>query len=206
MEPIFIYYNNLKFKDNEAFTVEFSNENQLRGIMFRKARDHYLTSMSCYIQLTNDISKLMHYKEIKKIADLLNSILKNGINHTYIGRDLEVFFDLSKLEFEVDKSNHALSVDAAEFFDYVTKQKRFVLIYSPYKELKKFRMKVKEEKKSSDISSYSVKLLEEKGKTYLEKKIFFSKRKLLQQIEKEYDNKNVIFLNPILYIGRLNSK
>ena len=42
--------------------------------------------MSCFIQLTNDISKL------------------------------EVFFYLVKLEFEVDKSNRALSVDAADFF------------------------------------------------------------------------------------------
>ena len=122
MEPIFIYYNNLKFRDNEVFTVEFSNEDQLQGIMFRKARDYYLTSMSCYIQLTNVISKLMHYKEIKKIADLSNSILKNGIDHTCIERDLEVFFYLGKLEFEVDKSNRALSVDVVEFFDYVTKQ------------------------------------------------------------------------------------
>ena len=116
--------------------------------MFRKARDYYLTSMSCYIQLTNDISKLTDYKEIKKIADLLNSISKNGIDHLYIGRDLEVLFDLGKLELEVDKSNRTLSVDVVEFFDYVTKQKRFALIYSLYKELKKFGMKFKEGKKA----------------------------------------------------------
>ena len=77
MEPIFIYYNNLKFKDNKVFTVEFSNEDQLQGITFRKAKDYYLTSMSCYIQLTNDISKLTHFEEIQTIADLPNSILKS---------------------------------------------------------------------------------------------------------------------------------
>ena len=137
MEPVFIYYNDLKFKEHLIFTVEFSNVDQLQGIMFRQARNYYLTSMSCYIQLTNDISKLTHYNEIKKIADLSNNILKNDVDHTYVGRDLEVFFDLGKQEFEVDKSNRALSVDVVEFFDYVTKQKRFVLIYSPYKELKK---------------------------------------------------------------------
>ena len=59
-----------------------------------------------------------------------------------------MLFDLGKLEFEVNKSNHALSVDVVEFFDYVTKRKRFVLIYSPYKELKKVGMKFKEEKKA----------------------------------------------------------
>ena len=70
------------------------------------------------------------------MADLSNSIFKNGIDHTYIGRDLEVFFDFGKLELEVDKNNRALSVDVVEFFDYVTKEKRFALIYSLYKELK----------------------------------------------------------------------
>ena len=59
-----------------------------------------------------------------------------------------MLFDLGKLEFEVNKSNHALSVDVVEFFDYVTKRKRFVLIYSPYKEFKKVGMKFKEEKKA----------------------------------------------------------
>ena len=59
-----------------------------------------------------------------------------------------MFFDLGKLEFEVDKSNRTLSVDVAEFFDYVTKQKSFVLICSPYKELKNIGMKFKEEKKT----------------------------------------------------------
>ena len=186
--------------------VKFSNGDQLQGIMFRKNRDYYLTSMSCFIQLTNDISKLTHYHEIKKIADLSNSILKNGIDHTYIGRDLEVFFDLGKLSFEEDKSNRALSVDAVEFFDYLMKQKRFVLIYSPYKELENFGIKFKGEKKDSSINSYSVKLLKEKGKTYLEKEIFFDNQKLLDQIEEEYDRKNVIFFkfNSVIYAFKFN--
>ena len=55
MEPIFIYYNNLKFEENKKFTIEFSNEDRLQGIMFRKTKDDYLTSMSCFIQITNDL-------------------------------------------------------------------------------------------------------------------------------------------------------
>ena len=76
---------------------------------------------------------MTHYDDIKKISDLSNSILKNGIDHSYIEKDLEAFLGYSKTELEPNKSNHTLSVDVAEFFDYVTKQKRFVLIYSPYK-------------------------------------------------------------------------
>ena len=66
MERIFIYYNNLKFKENKIFTIEFSNEDQLQGIMFRKAKDYYLTSMSCFIQLTSDLTELENFSDIKK--------------------------------------------------------------------------------------------------------------------------------------------
>ena len=66
MEPIFIYYVNLKFEENKKFTIEFSNEDRLQGIMFRKAKDYYLTSMSCFIQLTNDLTELENLQQYKK--------------------------------------------------------------------------------------------------------------------------------------------
>ena len=56
--------------------------------------------------------------------------MKNGIDHVYVERDLEVFSGGSKTELEPDKSNHVLSVEVVEFFDYVTKQKRFVDLLS----------------------------------------------------------------------------
>ena len=73
-----------------------------------------------------------------------------------------------------EKSNRALSVDVVEFFDYVTKQKRVVFIYSLYKELKEFGVKF-ENKKTGRIGSYNVMLKEENDKLYLEKELFFNK-------------------------------
>ena len=32
MDPIFIYYNNLEFKDKKIFNIEFSNEDRLQGV------------------------------------------------------------------------------------------------------------------------------------------------------------------------------
>ena len=102
-----------------------------------------------------------------------NEILKNGIDHSYIGKDLEVFYGIdhsyigkdlevfyddnnnNKTELEPDKSNCTLLVDVVEFFDYVTKQKIFVLVYSPYKELKQFGKKF-ERKGKSQIGGYSM--------------------------------------------------
>ena len=79
MEPVFIYYNNLKFKENsKIFTADYSDEDRLQGIMFNKNKDYYLTSMSCYIQLTNEVEKLKEFPDIKKIADLSEQILRRG--------------------------------------------------------------------------------------------------------------------------------
>ena len=77
-----------------------------------------------------------------------------------------------KTELEAEKSNRALSVEIVEFFDHVAKLKRYVFVYSPYNELKKFSLKF-QNKKSSDVNSYTISLKEEKNKIYLEKEIFF---------------------------------
>ena len=69
MDPVFIYYNNfnnLEFQDNKTFSINFNDGDRLQGILFKKNRDYYLTSMSCFIEITNDLSKLEHCDNIKK--------------------------------------------------------------------------------------------------------------------------------------------
>ena len=85
-----------------------------------------------------------------------------------------------------------MSVEIVEFFDYVTKQKRYVFVYSPYNKLKKFGLKF-QNKKSSNVKGYTISLKEEKDKIYLEKEIFFNRKRTLEQIFEENDRKNVIF-------------
>ena len=98
--------------------------------------------MSCFIEITNDLSELEHYSEIITISKLSNNILKNGVEHLYDEKKIEVFINGElKTELEAENSNLALSVEIVEFFDHVTKQKRYVFIYSPYIELKNFSLK-----------------------------------------------------------------
>ena len=89
-------------------------------------------------------------------------------------KNLEVTFGNVKTELTPEKSNCVLSVDVVEFFDYVTKQKRLVFIYSPYKELKVFGLKF-ENKRNGHIGGYNVMLKEENDKLYLEKELFLMK-------------------------------
>ena len=90
MDPVFIYYNNLEFQDNKIFSINFNDpHHRLQGILFRKSRDYYLTSISCFIEVTNDLSELEHYDNITKISDLSNKILKNGVEHLYEEKEIE---------------------------------------------------------------------------------------------------------------------
>ena len=193
MEPIFIYSNDLQFQDNKSFTIEFSNNDRLQGVLFKKNKDYYLTSMSCFIEITNDLSELEHYNKIIKILELSNKIFKNGVDHLYDEKKIEVLINGKlKTELEAEKSNRALPVEIVEFFDHVTKEKRIVFVYSPYNELKKFRLKF-QNKKSSNVKGYTISLKEEKDQIYLEKEIFFDRKRTLEQIFEENDRKNGIF-------------
>ena len=92
--------------------------------------------MSYFITLTQDLKELVHYVDIKKISEISNKILKNGIEHLYEEKILEANFEgVTKYEFQPEKSSRGLSVHAVEFFDKVTKRKRLVHVYSPYEEL-----------------------------------------------------------------------
>ena len=91
MDPIFIYNSNLQFQDNKSFTINFSNEDRLHGVLFKKNKDYYLTSMSCFIEITNDLSEQQHYGEIIKISELSSEILKNGVEHLYDEKKLKFF-------------------------------------------------------------------------------------------------------------------
>ena len=95
--------------------------------------------MSCFIEITNDLSELEHYSEIIKILKLSNKILKNGVDHLYDEKKIEVFINGElKTELEEEKSNRALSVEIVEFFDHVAKQKRYVFHFARSNSCAKF--------------------------------------------------------------------
>ena len=64
MERVFIYYNNLSFNQNKRITLEFSNGDLLEGVIFKKNKDYYINSMSCYVDLTADVKKLPQFDKI----------------------------------------------------------------------------------------------------------------------------------------------
>ena len=202
MDPVFIYCDKLKFQndDYKIFKVDFSDGDNLEGVFFRKKQRLFITSMSCFITLEQDLKELKYYDDIKKISEISNKILKNGIEHLYKEKVLEVTLENvgQKIEFQPDKSKRGLSVHAVEFFDEESKTKKLVYVYSPYEELKTYGLKF--ESKGKSVYKYTIDMIEENNKLYLEKKLFFDKKKAIDEIVKETDRKYVLFLK---YNGEL---
>ena len=56
MDPVFIYYDKVNFQnDYKVFKVDFSDGDNLQAVLFKKNRDYYITSMSCFITLEQDL-------------------------------------------------------------------------------------------------------------------------------------------------------
>ena len=115
-------------------------------------------SMSCFIKVKNDISELKQYPAIEKIFELANKIIKNRVDHGYDSPEIEISYGGKTYEMDIFKVNRSKSVDVFEIFDhYLKKKKRFVLIYSPYKELLDYGIRFEKKIKQTDIAGYSLK-------------------------------------------------
>ena len=78
MEPTLIDYNNLIFNDEKTFLIDYSDEGSLEGVKFKKNKDYYITSTTCYVDLIVDITKLPNYAKIKQTSDLATAIFRGG--------------------------------------------------------------------------------------------------------------------------------
>ena len=172
MEPIFIYFDKITFDktDNalKTFTLSFSDSDALDGVLFRKTNDYYITSMICSITIEKDFTELKDYDNIKKISDIANDYLKNGINHFKKLPKLSssIFYKRFTLDLAQDETKQLLSTVTIPFIDLKTKKRNEVKIYSPYENLKKYGLKF-----SNKYLEYNLDLVTENGQLLIEKKV-----------------------------------
>ena len=125
MEPIFMYWNKIKFEDNnnfKDFKVKFTNGDNLVSVFFKKKKDYHITSMDAFISLELDVKELKDYKEIKKISEIFNAILQNGVEHLYKEKKLELTYENQKHDLHPEKNKRKLFLCTVEFFDEKTKK------------------------------------------------------------------------------------
>ena len=131
MEPIIIYYNDLKFDKHEKFTVHFSDEDSLTGVVFRKDRDYYITSMTYYVDLAVNITKLPKYDKVKQMHDLATEILRGGIDFSYgnILLSLAKASGSGSTTFAANKSRQSKYIERVEFLDVESEKTKKTYIY-----------------------------------------------------------------------------
>ena len=117
-------------------------------------------------------------------------MLKNGPESLYENIELKIQ-DVNNLQ--PIKTNRKKSTKSLEFFDVKIEKKKKSLIYSPYKELKYFGLHF--EKRNAIIDKYEINLVEDDNKNYfLEKKLFYDKKKIIEVIKKKYLYQNMFFM------------
>ena len=146
-------------EQEKKFLIDFSDADPLEGIAFKKNKDYYITSMTCYIDVTVDITKLPNYAKTKQTSDLATAILKVVVNFGYGKKELMLGKTSgSNLIFRSDKSRRDQCLEGIGFFDIENKKPKSVHIYSAYKELKDRDLKFLTTDRNSPVKSYTVKL------------------------------------------------
>ena len=115
-------------------SINFSDEDSLEGVVFKKNKDFYITSMTCYVDLTVDITKLPNYAKIKQASDLATAILRGGVDFEYGKKELMLRKTSgSNLLFWSGKSRRDQYLEDVEFFDIENKKTKNEQLYSAYR-------------------------------------------------------------------------
>ena len=196
MEPVFIYFNKVKFDNSnlKTFTIKFSDGDLLDGVFFKKIHDYYITSMISSITIETDLKKLKDYSDIKKISDMSKAYLKNGIDYyqTFPLISSSIFSELFPYKKLLpDKSKRGLSVFRIDYFDVDANTKSFVYVYLGYEDLKSNGLQFTNE----DVS-LKLNLIKEKNELFIEKKVTLlkSETELLKDALNQANNENVIMI------------
>ena len=149
--------------------------------------------MTSSITIEKDLKELKDYDNIKKISDIANEYLKNGINHFKSLPPLSSSVFYSKLNEDLvqDKAKEALSIVEIAFLDLNTKNSNSVKVYSAYENLKIYGLKF-----SNKYLLYNLDFVTENHQLYINKKVQLrrSKRLLINKALRKTYSENLIMI------------
>ena len=77
MKPVFIYFRELSFNNNNKFVLDFSDEEFVQRVYFSKKTDYYIASLDCNLILKEYIKKDKE-KMIEELSARRRLLLKKG--------------------------------------------------------------------------------------------------------------------------------
>ena len=78
MEPTFIYFKEIALNENDKFTLEFSQTDQIYKVHFSPRQDYFITSMNYDLNLEEDIKNDGALDEIKELSEKSRLLLEKG--------------------------------------------------------------------------------------------------------------------------------
>ena len=69
MKPVFIYFKEIPFNDNNKFVLDFSDQEFIQKVYFDKNIDYYIASLDCNLIMKKEIKKY-----IKKMKNFLKKV------------------------------------------------------------------------------------------------------------------------------------
>ena len=138
MEPVLMYWEKIKFKGNDnykEFKVNFSDGDNLNGVVFKKDKNYFITSLSANVDIDKNLKDLKDYKKVKELSAKLNEFIEKETENIY--KDISLEINLKDIDDLLqDKTKRKLFTKSLEFFHEKTRKKKKVSIYLQYKELK----------------------------------------------------------------------
>ena len=77
MKPVFIYFREVVFNDNNKFVLDFSDEEFVQRVYFSKKADYYIASLDCNLILKEFIKK-DKLKMIEELSAKSRLLLQKG--------------------------------------------------------------------------------------------------------------------------------
>ena len=81
-------------------------------------------SISCFIEVSNDITNLKQHDDIEKKSIIANHYIRNKIDYGFDSPEIEIIFDDKTKQFERNKISRSKSVGVYNFYDHLLKRKK----------------------------------------------------------------------------------
>ena len=86
MDPVVIYFKELEFDILQRFTLGFSENNELKKILFS-------TSMICYLKLETNITNNKNLEKNKELSKIAKQLEQNGFDSLFKIESIDFIYD-----------------------------------------------------------------------------------------------------------------
>ena len=176
MKPVFIYFREVPFNDNNKFVLDFSDEEFVQRVYFSKKTDYYIASLDCNLILKEYIKKDKE-KMIEELSARSRLSLQKGAAYQndigWLTSATAGYYNFPGFGVTYNFITYPKIIDeySYKYKFYDTKMKRITdcKIYSPFSHFKGngFEFKRIEKKKKMIQSRLVFLMITKKSKLYL---------------------------------------